>query len=276
MGSRAGLRWLWLSALVIALDQYTKWLALGALREFERVAVVDGILGLDPDLQRGRGLQPLQRRPGMDPLRAFGLRRGRGRGLHRVAGALAARRALAGRGAGADHRRRARQRDRPPAPRARGRLRALVLEGLALAGVQRRRLGDHGGRGGAGPVGLFAARPAPRARRGGSPRAGARIPAMEVLLANPRGFCAGVDRAIEIVERALEAVRRADLRAPRDRAQPLRGRQPARAGRGLRRRTGRRARRRHRGVQRARRLPGGAARVAQRASCECSTRPVRW
>ena len=26
----------------------------------------------------------------------------------------------------------------------------------------------------------------------------------EVLLAQPRGFCAGVDRAIEIVERALE------------------------------------------------------------------------
>ena len=29
-------------------------------------------------------------------------------------------------------------------------------------------------------------------------------PAMKVILANPRGFCAGVDRAIEIVERALE------------------------------------------------------------------------
>jgi 4-hydroxy-3-methylbut-2-enyl diphosphate reductase len=28
---------------------------------------------------------------------------------------------------------------------------------------------------------------------------------MEILLANPRGFCAGVDRAIDIVERALEA-----------------------------------------------------------------------
>src|SRR6185503_418900 len=28
--------------------------------------------------------------------------------------------------------------------------------------------------------------------------------AMEVLLASPRGFCAGVERAIEIVERALE------------------------------------------------------------------------
>lgn len=27
---------------------------------------------------------------------------------------------------------------------------------------------------------------------------------MEIMLANPRGFCAGVDRAIEIVERALE------------------------------------------------------------------------
>jgi len=27
---------------------------------------------------------------------------------------------------------------------------------------------------------------------------------MDVLLANPRGFCAGVDRAIEIVKRTLE------------------------------------------------------------------------
>jgi len=30
-------------------------------------------------------------------------------------------------------------------------------------------------------------------------------PAVEVILAQPRGFCAGVDRAIEIVERALQA-----------------------------------------------------------------------
>ena len=29
---------------------------------------------------------------------------------------------------------------------------------------------------------------------------------MDVLLANPRGFCAGVDRAIEIVKRALETL----------------------------------------------------------------------
>src|SRR5438046_9494123 len=27
---------------------------------------------------------------------------------------------------------------------------------------------------------------------------------MEIVLANPRGFCAGVERAIEIVERAIE------------------------------------------------------------------------
>src|SRR5690606_19865694 len=29
-------------------------------------------------------------------------------------------------------------------------------------------------------------------------------PEMDIILANPRGFCAGVDRAIEIVNRALE------------------------------------------------------------------------
>ncbi|MGH7321024.1 MAG: 4-hydroxy-3-methylbut-2-enyl diphosphate reductase, partial [Candidatus Rokuibacteriota bacterium] len=28
----------------------------------------------------------------------------------------------------------------------------------------------------------------------------------EIVLAGPRGFCAGVERAIEIVERALEVV----------------------------------------------------------------------
>ena len=27
---------------------------------------------------------------------------------------------------------------------------------------------------------------------------------MDIVLANPRGFCAGVDRAIDIVNRALE------------------------------------------------------------------------
>jgi len=31
-----------------------------------------------------------------------------------------------------------------------------------------------------------------------------KLPAVDILLANPRGFCAGVDRAIEIVKRAIE------------------------------------------------------------------------
>jgi 4-hydroxy-3-methylbut-2-enyl diphosphate reductase len=37
---------------------------------------------------------------------------------------------------------------------------------------------------------------------------------MQVILANPRGFCAGVERAIAIVERAIEKFGRADLRPP--------------------------------------------------------------
>ena len=32
------------------------------------------------------------------------------------------------------------------------------------------------------------------------------IGGMDIVLANPRGFCAGVDRAIEIVKRALETL----------------------------------------------------------------------
>ena len=32
----------------------------------------------------------------------------------------------------------------------------------------------------------------------------AELPALRVLIAAPRGFCAGVDRAIQIVELALE------------------------------------------------------------------------
>ena len=44
---------------------------------------------------------------------------------------------------------------------------------------------------------------APGAQTGKDTTAGAR-PALKVQLANPRGFCAGVERAIQIVERALE------------------------------------------------------------------------
>ena len=97
----------------------------------------------------------------------------------------------------------------------------------------------------------------------------------EVVLAKPRGFCAGVDRAIEIVERALAQLRRADLRAPRDRPQHLRRRRPEGEGRDLRRRPGRGAARRHADLQRARRVAGGAPRGGRRAASACSTRPAR-
>ena len=62
-------------------------------------------------------------------------------------------------------------------------------------------------------------------------------PALKVLLCSPRGFCAGVVRAIESVERALAIYGAAGLCAPRDRAQPLCGREPARQGRDFRRGT---------------------------------------
>jgi len=46
-----------------------------------------------------------------------------------------------------------------------------------------------------------------RKRRFTVPAAGSgKIAGMDVLLANPRGFCAGVDRAIEIVKRAIETL----------------------------------------------------------------------
>ena len=56
-----------------------------------------------------------------------------------------------------------------------------------------------------------------------------------VLLAAPRGYCAGVDRAVQTVERALELLRRPRLRAQGDRPQQARGRGAGQARRDLRR-----------------------------------------
>ena len=55
-------------------------------------------------------------------------------------------------------------------------------------------------------------------------------PSLNVFLCAPRGFCAGVVRAIDIVEHALRKYRRAGLCAPRNRAQPLCRRGPQRKG----------------------------------------------
>ena len=98
----------------------------------------------------------------------------------------------------------------------------------------------------------------------------------EILVASPRGFCAGVSYAIEIVDLVLERHGAAGLRAPRDRPQPPRRRQAARAGRDLRRRARRRARRQPADLQRPRRVAGGARGGRARASCASSTPPVRW
>ena len=84
------------------------------------------------------------------------------------------------------------------------------------------------------------------------------------MLAQPRGFCAGVVRAIEIVERALEVHGRAGLRAARDRAQPARRRGSASARRHLRRGS--------------RRGPAGSVadlqRARRRAPRSCTTTPA--
>jgi hypothetical protein len=61
--------------------------------------------------------------------------------------------------------------------------------------------------------------PAVRNRLTDTPVAGHK----RVLLAAPRGYCAGVDRAVIAVEKALEHVRLARLRAQADRAQHPRG-----------------------------------------------------
>ena len=61
-------------------------------------------------------------------------------------------------------------------------------------------------------------------------------PPLDILLCAPRGFCAGVVRAIDAVEKALQPAWRAGLCPPRDRAQQIRGRIAEAEGRGLRRR----------------------------------------
>ena len=78
------------------------------------------------------------------------------------------------------------------------------------------------------------------------------VPGKRVLLAEPRGYCAGVDRAVETVERALEkhgapVYVRHEIVHNRHVVDTL-----AKAGRGLRRRDRRGARGRHRGVLRPR------------------------
>ena len=87
---------------------------------------------------------------------------------------------------------------------------------------------------------------------------------MQVILAQPRGFCAGVVRAIEIVERALEKFGAPGLCAPRDRPQPPCRREPGAQGRPLRRGSVRGAGRRGDDLQRPWRRQGGRGRCGER------------
>ena len=89
-----------------------------------------------------------------------------------------------------------------------------------------------------------------------------------VLLAEPRGYCAGVDRAVETVERALEkhgapVYVRHEIVHNRHVVETL-----AKARCDLRRRDRRGARGRDRGVLRARRRPDGARRRRPSASSQ--------
>ena len=63
---------------------------------------------------------------------------------------------------------------------------------------------------------------------------------MQIILAGPRGFCAGVNMAIESLETALRLYGTPDLRLPRNRPQPLGRRAVSPAGGGVRRRPCRR------------------------------------
>ena len=97
-----------------------------------------------------------------------------------------------------------------------------------------------------------------------------------VLLAGPRSFCAGVERAIEIVERVLDqhgppVYVRKQIVHNKVVVTDLEGR-----GRDLRGRARRGARRRDRGVLRARGVAGGARARPPAAACRPSTRPARW
>ena len=100
---------------------------------------------------------------------------------------------------------------------------------------------------------------------------------MKVILAQPRGFCAGVVRAIEIVERALEKYGAPVYVRHEIVHNKWRGRRAEGAQGAVSSRIWRKCRRtadHH--LQRPWRRQDGRAGRAGRAACTCSTPPARW
>src|SRR5580692_8468919 len=125
-------------------------------------------------------------------LAALAIHRPRRGGQHRhhhLADQIAPRRACPARGGSCPGARRcARQCHRSDPPGLRDRFYSLSLGSSVFSCIQRRGFGDHG-----------------RCRLSvvGCPIRSETENLMQIYLANPRGFCAGVDRAIDIVERAI-------------------------------------------------------------------------
>ena len=99
---------------------------------------------------------------------------------------------------------------------------------------------------------------------------------MQILLANPRGFCAGVERAITIVERALEKFGapiyvRHEVVHNRFVCDDLRAK-----GAVFIEELGRSAGRQHGHLQRPRSFQGRCAPRRNNAASRSSTRPARW
>ena len=97
----------------------------------------------------------------------------------------------------------------------------------------------------------------------------------KVLLASPRGYCAGVERAVETVEQALDLYGAAGLRPQADRPQPARRARARGARRDLRRGRDRGAGGRDDGASRPTASRRRCTRTRQRAGCGRSTRPAR-
>ena len=136
--------------------------------------------------------------------------------------------------------------------------------------LQRRDIGDRGGGPGSGSAALASGTP------GSTTIGDMPVTTRRVLLAKPRGYCAGVDRAVQAVEMALERygapvyVRKQIVHNTHVVRDAGRARRDLRGG-------GRRgARGRGRRLLRARGITAGARGGRSAAACGPSTPPARW